>query len=126
VAARLAQLEEAVEDRDVDAFGKGLSADFRGGGLNRAAALGELRRYLAMYEAVSLQIYGVEATRTDGTAVVRCVVEFSGRGTKLGGLDQLLPPEAAYRFLLEMSDEGGTWRVRAASWEAAAPRAPAS
>jgi hypothetical protein len=123
----LARLEEAAEARDVDAFAEGLSADFRGGGLSRAAALSELRRYFAMYETVALEVYGVEVERSDGgKATVRCVVEFSGQGTKLGGLDKLLPPEAAYRFQLEMADDGGTWRVKAASWEQAAPPAPAS
>jgi hypothetical protein len=126
VAARLALLEEAVEARDADAFGEGLSPRFHGGGFDRAAAVQELRRYLTLYETASLTVHGVEVDRREGRAEVRCIVEFSGRAKTLGGLDQLLPPEAAYRFRLEMAAEAGTWRVEAASWDAAAPTPPAS
>jgi hypothetical protein len=124
VQQRLAQLEEAAESRDAAAFGEGLSPAFRGGGLDRAGAVAELRRYFALYESVALEVYGVESDRTAGRASVRCVVTFSGRGKAFGGLDKLLPPEAAYRFSLEMADEGGTWLVGSASWEIVAPSPP--
>lgn len=124
VAARLAQLEEAAESRDADAFGEGLSPNFRAETMDRATALADLRRYFALYESVALQVYGVEVERGTGTARVRCVVEFSGRGRTIGGLDKVLPPEAAYRFQLDMADEGGAWRVTSTSWEAVTPPAP--
>ena len=106
VQALLARLEEAAEARDVEAFAGGLSADFRGGTLSRAATLAELRRYFAMYETVALEVYGVEVERAEGTAAVRCVVEFSGQGTKLGGLDKLLPPRPR-------TGSGSRWATRA-------------
>ena len=62
-------------------------------------------------------MYGVEAEREGATARVRCVVEFSGQARKAFGLEGLLPPSAAYRFDLEVADEGGAWRVRRAGWE---------
>ena len=55
--------------------------------------------------------------------------DFSGDARSVFGLQGLLPPDATYRFEVEVADEGGTWRVRDARWEAvvnAPPVAPAS
>jgi hypothetical protein len=117
VAAVLADLEAAAEARNADAFAERLSSDLRtaaGGG--RTEAVADLRRYFAAYESVALEVYGVEAERGGGAASVRCVVEFSGRGRALPGLQGLLPPSAVYRFDLELADEAGAWRVRRAAW----------
>ncbi|HEX9187187.1 MAG TPA: hypothetical protein VGB87_08955, partial [Vicinamibacteria bacterium] len=75
-----------------------------------------LRRTLAAYEAVSIAVYGVETERDDGSARVRCVVEFSGQARKVLGFEGLLPPSAVYRFGLDVAEEDATWRVRGASW----------
>lgn len=127
VAALLAELEKAAEARDAGRFGERLSPTFRGGGeMDRATSIATLRRDFAAYESVALTVYGVEVERTAGGAHVRCVVEFSGRGRALGGLQGLLPPEAAYRFDLQAADEGGTWRVTRADWQEAQPAAPSA
>jgi len=127
VAELLGALEKAAEARDAEAFGALLSPTFKGAeGFDRAGTVAALRRYFAAYESVSLDVYGVETERTAGGAQVRCVVDFSGRGRALGGLQGLMPPEATYRFGLRFADEGGTWRVTSAEWTAATPDAPAA
>jgi hypothetical protein len=119
VEALLAELEAAAEARDAERFAGRLAAGFRGGGLDRAGALAELRRYFAAYESVAIDVHGVEAEREPATAGVRCVVEFSGRARQAFGLAGLLPPAAVYRFELDVADEGAAWRVVGASWEPA-------
>lgn len=127
VLALLGDLEAAAEARDADRFGERLAPAFQGAhGLGRAEAIAQIRRYFAAYESVAIDVYGVESARAGGSARVRCVVEFSGRARKAFGLEGLLPPEAVYRFDLEVADEGEGWRVRGASWEPAeaGPGAP--
>jgi hypothetical protein len=120
VAALLAELEAAAEARDAERFAERLAPAFQGAhGLGRAEALAQLKRYFAGYESVAIDVYGVELDRSGAAARVRCVVELSGRARKAFGLEGLLPPEAAYRFDLDLADEGGTWRVRGATWEPA-------
>jgi hypothetical protein len=120
VEALLAELEAAAEARDADRFGERLAPSFQGPhGLGRAESLAQLKRHLAAYESVSIDVYRVEAERDGESARVRCVVEFSGEGRKVLGLDGLLPPSAVYRFDLDVADEGGAWRVRGAAWEPA-------
>jgi hypothetical protein len=127
VGALLGELEAAAEARDADRFAERLAPAFEGAhGLGRPEAIARLRRYLAAYESVAIDVYGVESEREDGSARVRCVVEFSGRTRKAFGLEGLLPPSAVYRFDLDLAEEGGAWRVRGASWEPAeaGPGAP--
>jgi hypothetical protein len=120
VAALLAELEAAAEARDAERFGERLSPGLRSAdGLGRPEALAQLRRYFAAYESVAIEVYGVEVERQEGAARVRCVVEFSGQARKAFGLEGLLPPSAVYRFELDVADDGGTWRVRSATWEPA-------
>ena len=120
VQALLADLKAAAEARDADRFGERLASGFEGPhGLGRAEAITQVRRYLAAYESVAIDVYGVAAERDGATAHVRCAVDFSGRARKAFGLEGLLPPSAAYRFELDVSDEGGTWRVLRAQWEPA-------
>jgi hypothetical protein len=45
------------------------------------------------------------------------VVEFSGQARKAFGLEGLLPPQAVYRFSLDVAEEAGAWRVERARWE---------
>ena len=117
-----AELEAAAEARDAQRFGRRLSEDLQGtGGLTRADALSTLRRYFAAYQSVNLEVYGLEIDREGSTAVVRCVVEFTGRARSIGALGGLLPPEAVYRFELGVADEAGVWRVWRANWQRVAP-----
>ena len=120
VEALLAELQAAAEARDAERFSARLAPAFQGGqGLGRLEALAQLKRHFAAYESVALEVYGVESDRDGQAARVRCVVEFSGEARKAFGLEGLLPPSAVYRFDLDVAQEGGSWKVRAATWEQA-------
>ena len=122
VVALVAGLESAAEARDAEAFSALLSEQYRDEhGLDRAETSEQLKRWFAGYESVALEVYGTEIERTPGSARVRCVVEFSGRGRRAFGLEGLLPPAATYRFRLDVADEGGVWRVRSAGYEPVPP-----
>lgn len=115
--ALLAGLEEAAEDRDADAFGERLSADFVASSrMKRAEVLSQLRRYFAAYEHVAIEVYDVAAA--DDPPAVSFVAEFSGRPRQIGGLSGFLPPGAVYRFELKLVESGpGHLLVREATWE---------
>lgn len=122
VRALLADLEAAAEARDADRFASCLSPAFTADhGLTRAEALAQLKRYFALYESVAVDVDEVEAEREGDRARVRCVVLTSGRARRLPGLDGLLPPDEAFRFELEVGQEGGAWLVRSASWKPVEP-----
>jgi hypothetical protein len=128
VQGLLDELRDAAEARDAGRFTARLGDGFEGaGGMHKAEAEAMLRRYFAAYESVDLEVYGIETERTGSSARVRYVVEFSGEASKAFGLRGFLPPSAAYRFELEVTDEGGTWKVRRASWRrASAGQGPAT
>jgi hypothetical protein len=122
VVVLLAELAAAAEARDADRFAESLSAQFKTADeTGKPDTVLLLKRYFAAYEAVSIDVYGVEIERGEGEARVRCIVEMKGRARKLPGLDGFLPPDAAYRFELGVGDEAGTWRVRGARWESTEP-----
>ena len=122
VQALIDDLVEAAEDKSAERIGQRLTDDFRGqNGMGRADAVATIRRYLAGYEKVHLEVYDVSVQRADGAADVSFRAEFSGRALSIGGLSGLLPPEALYRFDLHVLEAGGTWKVQTAAWEEAAP-----
>jgi hypothetical protein len=122
VRALIDDLVEAGEDRSAERIGERLADEFRGqNGMGRADAVATIRRYLAGYEKVDLEVYDVEVQRADGAADVSFRAEFSGRALSIGGLGGLLPPEALYRFDLRVVDAGGSWKVKSAAWEEVAP-----
>jgi len=111
VQALIDDLVDAAEDKSAERIGQRLAEDFRGqNGMGRADAVATVRRYLAGYEKVDLEVYDVSFR-----------AEFSGRALSIGGLGGLLPPEAMYRFDLHVVEQGGTWKVERAAWEEAAP-----
>jgi hypothetical protein len=113
------ELAEAAEDRDADRVLARLSDTFQGQGqLAKADVAASLRRYFAAYESIDLELYDVQTEPAEGLTRVRMRVGFSGKAQKAFGLDGLLPPSAVYAFDLDTRDEGDTWRVTRASWEA--------
>jgi hypothetical protein len=127
VRALMDELVAAAEDRDADRFAARLSDGFRGqDSLAKADMQAALRRYFAAYETIDLEVFDVVSEPADGATRVRTRIGFSGKGTRAFGLEGLLPPSAVYRFDLDARDEAGTWRVTRATWEIAAPDAPAA
>ena len=122
VQALIDDLVAAAEDKSAERIGERLAGDFRGqNGMGRADAVATIRRYLAGYEKVDLEVYDVSIQRSDGAADVSFRAEFSGSALSIGGLSGLLPPEALYRFDLHVVEQGGVWKVQRAAWEEVAP-----
>lgn len=123
VQALIDDLEHAAEDKSAERIGELLADDFRGqNGTGRAEAVATIRRYLAGYEKVHLEVYDVSIQRAEGSADASLRVEFWGRALSIGGLSGLLPPEALYHFDLHVVDRGGgTWKVQQAAWNEVAP-----
>ena len=122
VQALLDDVEAAVEDRSAEAVGTHLSQGFVGSrGLQRADALATLRRYLAGYQTVGVEIYGVQIEQAEATASVSLTAEFSGDARKIGGLSGFLPPAALYRFDLEVAVENERWVITSSDWKALPP-----
>jgi type IV pilus biogenesis protein CpaD/CtpE len=125
VAALLADLETAAEARDAERFATLLTEPYRDEhGLGRDETRQQLKRWFAGYESVALEVYGIEVARRDGKARVRCIVDFAGRARRVAGLEGLLPPAATYRFTLDVTEEGGAWRVSGAAYEPVLPAGP--
>jgi hypothetical protein len=124
VQALVDDLEAAVEARNADGVRERLADDFRGqGGINRAEAVSMIRRYLAGYEKVEVEVYDLDVQRGEGSADVKFRIEFSGHALSFGGLAGLLPPGAAYRFDLHVVEQAGGYKVQRAAWDAVAPPA---
>jgi hypothetical protein len=122
IQALLNDVEAAVEDRSADAVGAHLSQGFKGAGkITRADALATLRRYMAGYQTISLEVYEVQVEQAEATASVSLTAEFSGDARRIGGLSGFLPPAALYRFDLELTTEEGRWVIAAAEWKALPP-----
>jgi hypothetical protein len=125
VQALVDDLEAAAEDKSADRFRDLLTDDFKGqGGISRAKAAAQLRRYFAAYEKVALEVYDLSVQRADGSADVAFRVEFSGEPLRIGGLAGLLPPGASYRFDLHLVQQPRGFKVQRAAWEAMAPPDP--
>ena len=119
----LEEVVAAAEDRSAEGVAAHLAPGFHGRGLGREEARATLGRYLAAYRAVEVQIYGVSVAREGSTARVGLIAEFSGEVRRLGGLGDFLPPQAAYRFDLQLQIEDGRWLIAGADWEALDPPA---
>ncbi len=114
----LTQVTEAVEARKAEAVLEHLAPDFEGqGGLRRADAGAELRRYFFAYEKIDVTLFEVTSEREGETARVQLRAELSGKPKDIGGLQGLLPALSAFRFDLELKSTGGAWLVTRASWE---------
>jgi hypothetical protein len=121
----------AVESGDVAAIGARLDPDFRGeGGMTKADALATVRRLLAAYERVDVEVYDVSWTpesedgpRGEGHLSFR--VDFSGKPKDVGGLAGLLPATAIHEFDVELAGAEPDPTVRRAAWRPwSRPEAP--
>jgi hypothetical protein len=119
VQGLLDELVAAAEARDAARVTARLSTGFRGpGAMGRADAEAQLRRTLAAYESVSVEVWGLEVERQEAAARLRFHAEFSGRARRVFGLDGLLPPGAVYRFEVAVRQEDdAVWRAVSAEWD---------
>lgn len=118
-------LRQAATAQDADALGAHLGVAFTGeGGLSRADAVAELRRYFLLYRSVEVGTAGLEVDRTGAAPVVRFRASFSGKPKDIQGLAGMLPEAARFRFELVLADEGGALRVARAGWQRIEAPAP--
>jgi hypothetical protein len=116
----LHDVESAAENRDAAAVAERLAEDFEGEGrLRKADAVAMLRRYLAGYERVGIEVYELQG-QEDGRLTLRA--DFSGKPRDVGGLAGLLPESVLYEFELELAGQGDELKVRRATWRPWAPQ----
>jgi hypothetical protein len=109
------ELEEAAENRDVDAFKKSLALDFTANDqINREEALAQLRRYFLAYERITVDVTKLERSQSGNR--VSFDVSFSGNINEAFKLQNLLPSTASYHFDLRLVQEEGTLKVQRAFW----------
>ncbi|HQP88150.1 MAG TPA: hypothetical protein PLL76_18015 [Thermoanaerobaculia bacterium] len=117
VRATIEALESAAEDRDAEAAGELLAAAYTDvEHLDRAAALGTLRRYFAAYESISASFSDLDVDRKPDLARATFTASFNGSPRKLGALAEMLPRTAKVRFEMNLAPEGDGWKVVWASW----------
>lgn len=116
IANVIHDIEKAAEDRDAGAVAEKLAASYADDNGGRREAEDALRRYFFAYRSVDVSIRDLKTYQNGPTAQARFVVAFSGTPKEIGGLDQLLPSSATYRFEVWMVEEGGAWKITNAQW----------
>jgi hypothetical protein len=117
-------VSNAIEDRDADAVGARVADDFEGqGGMTRADVISTVRRYLALYQEVGVQVFAVQ--RLDETHL-KFRVDFTGKPKNVGGLAGLVPSAAVYEFEVELTGEGESLKARRGTWREWRPAASGS
>ena len=113
VRAMVDEIADAAEDRDVDDVMKHVAATYPG----RAEVQQTLRQYFFGYSALNISItnYKAEVGSTTGAATFE--VNMTGVPKQIGGLDQLLPRTARYRFDVQLVKEGNDWKVESAEYQ---------
>jgi hypothetical protein len=111
-------LAQAATAQDTEGFGAHLAAGFTGeGGLSRADALGELRRYFVLYASIEVGTAGLEVERSGPSPVARFRASFAGKPRSPQALAGLLPETARFQFELTLVDEAGGLKVARAAWQ---------
>jgi hypothetical protein len=113
VRATVDQLAEAAESRDVGDVMKLIATTYPG----RAEVEQTLRRYFFGYRAIDISIRNFAAEQGATTAAATFEVDFTGVPKEIGGMDQLLPRAARYRFDVQMVKEGNDWKIESAQYE---------
>jgi hypothetical protein len=119
VQALLEDLQEAAEERDGDAVGRLLAADFTAGdGSDREALTRTAKQYLAAYRALDVEFSEPEVNRRGPSARIKFRAKITGVGTSFGGMGDLVPKQATYDFDLTARETEDGWKVASASWSA--------
>ena len=116
IAATIDAVAKAAEDRDAGAIAEKLAANYSDENGGRREAEEALRRYFFAYRSVDVSIRDLKTYQNGPTAQARFVVAFRGVPKTIGGLDQILPSSATYRFEVWLMQDGGSWKITNAQW----------
>lgn len=116
IAEAIGGIADAAEERDGSAVMQHLSIRYTDASGGRPEVERRLRQYFAGYRAVNIAVSELETRRQGSSGLASFRVDFTGVPRQIGGLDQILPRAASYRFELALDEEKGTWRVTTARW----------
>ncbi|HET7453365.1 MAG TPA: hypothetical protein VFL12_11520 [Thermoanaerobaculia bacterium] len=117
-AASVRGLARDANRRDAAAIVAVLAPDFRGpAGMRRDDLEGELRRLFAAYASVDVSVSDVSVDPLPDFDLVRFRAAFRGTARRIGGLAELLPSDARYRFELRLVRDGDRRTVTDAQWQ---------
>ena len=112
VVATIDEVTEAAEDRDADEVMRYLASSYAG----RSEVEETLRRYFFAYRTIDVSVQQLESNHSSDSGAATFRVDFLGVPKEIGGLDQIMPRTAVYRFDLDFIVEGGQWKISAAEW----------
>jgi hypothetical protein len=118
IANVIHDIEKAADDRDASAIVEKLATNYADDIGGRREAEENLKRYFLGYKSVDVSISDLQTWQSGPTAQARFVANFNGTAREIGGLDQLLPSSAKYKFDVWLAQEGGEWKITNAKWEA--------
>jgi hypothetical protein len=112
-------VQRAVEARDATDFATALAPGYRDREHPDAAAAADtVRRYLAAYDALKLDVAGLRIVTRGATATASFRAELTGTPRNVAGLERWLPRSATYDFVLQLEKDGSRWKIASAEWEA--------
>jgi len=117
IATTVNNVAKAAEAKDAAAVVEQLAANYADENGGRREAEETLRRYFFGYRSIKMSIRDLQTFHTGPTAEAKFVVVFAGVPKEIGGLDQLLPSSATYRFDVWLVEEGGKWKITQAQWK---------
>jgi len=116
IAATIQNAAKSAEDRDAKAVVEQLTTTYADENGGRREAEDTLRRYFFGYRSINVNLRDLQTWENGPTAQARFAVDFAGVPKEIGGLDQLLPSSASYRFEVWLAREDGKWKITAAQW----------
>lgn len=119
VRAAIDRIAAAAEDRNAGGVLENVAADFQAAdGTGRPDAEATLRRYLAAYESLDVEISDLTMERAAGAARARFTAKLSGSPRKIAGLEGIFPRTSSWRFDVRFApDADGRWLLTWAAWE---------
>jgi hypothetical protein len=119
VRGAIDRIAAAAEDTDAAAVLENVAPDFQAAdGSGRPDAEATLRRYLAAYESLNVDISDLTIERATDAARARFTAKLSGSPRKIGGLEGIFPQTSSWRFDVRLApDANGRWLLTWASWE---------
>lgn len=114
IAAKIDEIAEAAEDRDVSDVMRHISPNFEG---DRAEVEGYLKRTFFAYKSFDVSVLDLRSQVSGDEAWATFRVNMIGVPKTIGGIDQYMPRSSSYRFEVSLRDEGGDWKVVSARWD---------